>query len=295
MKKLLCLVGPTAVGKSAMAIHLAKRFDAEIISADSRQVYKEMSIGTAKPSFEDLATVPHHFVNHVSIHETFSAGMFGDQARQFLNLYFQQHNVVVACGGTGLYFNALLGELDREAVPAHIRLEVNQLFEDGGLELLVDRLMQLDINLISQIEIANPRRVSRALEWVLAGKPERKPSVLPADWQVYWVGLELPREELYNRINQRVDLMVKAGLEEEARQLFPNHHLNALQTVGYQEFFDFFQGNISREQAIEAIKQHTRNYAKRQMTWFRKNKAIQWFLPYDQDGIEAALEPSQGI
>lgn len=294
MKHLICVVGPTAVGKSAVALSLAQQLNTDLISADSRQVYREMSIGTAKPSEADLGKVLHHFVGTASIHDRFTAGQFAEEAFTFLQSYFEKHESIVICGGTGLYFSALLEGINRDSVSEPIREEVNLLLKNQGLDKLIGRLKSLDPALAGQIELANPRRVTRALEWVLAGKPEKAPSPLPNSWKVTWIGLELPRDQLYQRINIRVDQMVESGLVEEARALFPFRYLNALQTVGYQELFQHFEGEISLANAIELIKQHTRNYAKRQITWFKRNPEIRWFSPNDQAAIGAFCF-SQGI
>lgn len=295
MKHLVCIVGPTASGKTSCALHIAKQMDAEIISADSRQVYREMNIGTAKPSTAELSEVPHHFINHVSIHEHFTAGKFAEQVTEFLQTYFTQKPNVVICGGTGLYFNALLNGIDRDTVSEHIRNTVNHLIEDEGLEALVETLRKKDPTLANQVELTNPRRVMRALEWVLAGKPEKPKRTLPEDWKITKIGLDLPREVLYDRINVRVDAMMANGLWQEAESLFPLRHLNALQTVGYQEIFKSLQGIISKDRAVELIKQHSRNYAKRQLTWFKKDLEIHWFSPENQAGIGEALGFSHGI
>lgn len=295
MKHLVCIVGPTASGKTALAIRIAKQLDAEIVSADSRQVYKEMEIGTAKPSKEELLAVPHHFINHISIHDSFTAGKYAEQVTELLESYFRGKSTVVLCGGTGLYFNALFHGIDRDTVSEHIRNTVHHLIEDEGLDALVATLRKKDPTLASQVELTNPRRVMRALEWVLAGKPEKPRQSLPADWKITKIGLEVPREVLYARINQRVEDMLAAGLWEEAEKLFPLRHLYALQTVGYQEIFKCMQGIISRPRAIELIKQHTRNYAKRQLTWFKRDHEINWVSPEDQAGIADALGLSHGI
>ena len=295
MKNLVCLVGPTASGKTSTAIWIARKLEAEIISADSRQIYAEMNIGTAKPSPSELSAVPHHFIGHVSIQDYYSAGRYVEEVNSFLDSYFRRASDIVICGGTGLYFNALFHGIDREAVSGHIRDSVNSLIENEGLEALVEALRKTDPTLASQVELTNPRRVMRALEWVLAGKPEKPKRNLPPDWKITKIGLEVPRDILYQRINERVDQMLGAGLWKEAEDLFPQRHLYSLQTVGYQEIFKSIQGIISEKRAVELIKQHTRNYAKRQITWFKRDPEIQWFAPEDQAGIAAALGLSHGI
>jgi len=276
MKTIWIVCGPTASGKTAMAIELAQKHSAEILSADSRQLFSELNIGVARPSPEELSAVKHHFIGHVSVHETYTAGRYAREARAFINLYFKEKDALVICGGTGLYIQALLEGIDRMPVPEEIRSEVAALLQNEGLQTAADKLLELDSDLASQTDLNNPRRVQRALEWVLSGRPETTANPLPNDCQVQKLAPEWPREELYNRINSRVDLMMEAGLWQEAESLYPLQHLNALHTVGYREIFDCMDGQISKEQAIEKIKQHTRNYAKRQLTWFRNDKDILW-------------------
>jgi tRNA dimethylallyltransferase len=220
--------------------------------------------------------VKHHFIGHVSVHETYTAGRYAREARAFIDLYFKEKDALVICGGTGLYIQALLEGIDRMPVPEEIRLEVAALLQKEGLEAAAAQMLELDSDLASQTDLNNPRRVQRALEWLLSGRPETVTNPIPNDWQVQKLAPEWPREELYNRINCRVDLMMEAGLWQEAESLYPLQHLNALHTVGYREIFDCLDGQISKEQAIEKIKQHTRNYAKRQLTWFRNDKEILW-------------------
>lgn len=270
-KKLIVVTGPTAVGKTAHAITLALEHACPILSADSRQVYKELGIGVAKPDAEQLATVQHYFIDHVSIHENYNAGRYAKEARELINTLFQTHNTIVICGGTGLYINALLNGLD--SLPDRnetLRAELQNLYATEGLAGLQMRLKNLNEERFASIDQHNPQRLIRAIE--IEASPRPAQSNLPAFAQAFetkFVHLELPRAELYERINQRVDAMVAAGLESEAKALEPLQHLNALQTVGYSEWWPYFRGEIKREEAIEKIKQHTRNYAKRQLTWFR--------------------------
>ena len=276
MKTIWIVCGPTASGKTAIAIELAQQHSAEILSADSRQLFSELNIGVARPSPKELSAVKHHFIGHVSVHETYTAGRYAREARAFMDLYFKEKDALVICGGTGLYIQALLEGIDRMPVPEEIRSEVAALLQNEGLQAAAGTLLALDSELAKQTDLNNPRRVQRALEWVLSGRPETVANPIPEDWKVHKLAPEWPREELYNRINRRVDLMMEAGLWQEAESLYPIQHLNALHTVGYREIFDCMDGQISKEQAIEKIKQHTRNYAKRQLTWFGKDKDIVW-------------------
>lgn len=295
MKLLIVLVGPTASGKTGTAISLAQRLGCEIISADSRQIFAEMNIGTAKPTTEELGKVKHHLVGHVSIEESYSAGAYAREARTWIEDCFSRKNVVILCGGTGLYIKALLEGLDRKPVSEEIRNQVKSIWESEGISGIKKSLLEVGENPETQMEGENPQRMMRLLEWNLAGKPIENKVGWPEDWTVLKIGLDLPREELYNRINHRVDEMIEAGLWEEALSLYSKRHLNALQTVGYQEIFDFLEGRLTKPQAIDRIKQHTRNYAKRQLTWFRKDPEITWFSPFNQAEIEAfVLAFSQG-
>lgn len=285
LKHCIVVVGPTAIGKTAEAIRLAKALKTEIISADSRQCYKELNIGVARPSLEELNSVKHHFIANHSIHETITAASFANEAWTYLKQIFETHDDAVVCGGTGLYIKALIEGLDDiPEIDPSIRKGVIELYEQEGIEALRNKLLNLDPAFASHGDINNPARMMRALEVIQGtGKSihsfQKKKESEHIDKSLddkssisvkfsYRV-MEMPREELYKRIDTRVDEMVKSGLEEEVKSLIPYQHLPAMQTVGYKEFFDFFDGKISREEAIEKIKQHTRNYAKRQMTWWR--------------------------
>jgi tRNA dimethylallyltransferase len=287
-KSIVVVTGATAVGKTAFAIKLATAFNTEIISADSRQLYKELNIGVAKPSPAELKQVKHHFINHVSIHDNYNAGKFETESLKLLAKLFAKHDVVVVCGGSGLYVDALCKGFD--ALPEHdenIRLQLKNLYEKEGIAALQRLLKEKDAVYFSKVDINNPQRLLRALEVCLStGKPYssfRKKETKKRDFNIISIGLNLDRDVLYQRINQRVDDMVKKGLEQEAKSLFPYRHLNALQTVGYEEWFQHFEGKMNKEEAIEKIKQNSRNYAKRQLTWFRKEKNIRWFIAYEID------------
>src|SRR5574343_340157 len=272
-KTLLCILGPTAVGKTATAIHLAKALGTEIISADSRQFYREISIGTAKPSTDELAQVPHHFIGHLSITQTYSAGDFEREALTKLEELFKQHDVVIAVGGSGLYVKALIDGLDDMPLANEpVRDELNALYAEQGIEPLQTRLKDLNEELYQQTEVLNPQRVMRAIEVALAMQngfvPNRKKH--SRQFNTLKVVVDLPREVLYERINQRVDLMMKQGLVDEVKSMLPYRNEYALQTVGYTELFDYLDDKHDLAKAVELIKQHTRNYAKRQLTWFKK-------------------------
>ncbi len=294
MKNVWIVCGPTASGKTSFAIQLARVRKAEILSADSRQIYKELVIGVARPEPEELAAVPHYFIASVSIEEDYTVGRFAREAREWMEIYFQNHEDLVICGGTGLYIKALLEGVDRMPVPEEIRLEVQEMLDREGLYFLTQKLREADPELFQSIELTNPRRVQRALEWVLAGKPEKKAPDWPQNWNVMKVAPDISRDILYDRINLRVNQMMEKGLWEEAQSLFPFRDLNSLKTVGYQEIFEAMSGLITKERAVELIKQHTRNYAKRQLTWFRKEEGIRWVKPEDQAAILEELSFSQG-
>ncbi len=281
---LIVISGPTAVGKTALAIELAKEYDTVILSADSRQVFKEMSIGTAKPSVEEMQGVPHFFIDHVSIHDkpVYDAAQFEKEAIHLLEELFTKHEVVIMAGGSGLYVNAVLNGLDDiPEVPDEIREQLTNELQEKGLYVLLTELQHKDPAYFEKVDQGNPRRVQRALEVIRhtgnpfsdyhTGKAKSRP------FKVIHIGLERDREELYDRINRRMDLMLEQGLEEEARALHPYRTLNALQTVGYKEIFECIDGIYSREEMIEKLKQHSRQYAKRQMTWLKKDENIKWF------------------
>lgn len=291
-KTLLCILGPTAVGKTAAAIRLAQHLGTEIISADSRQFYKEISIGTAKPSADELAAVPHHFIDNISITETYNAGDFERDAIAKLQELFKQHDTVIAVGGSGLYVKALIEGLDDlPKADETLRAELNTLFAEQGIEALQKRLAAIDENLLAQTEIQNPQRVMRAIEVAEAKQKGFVPafSKQPRNFKTISVVLELPREQLYANINKRVELMMQDGLLEEVKRMLTYKNNYALQTVGYTEIFDFLEGKHSLEKAVELIQQHTRNFAKRQLTWFRKEAPDHWFSPTDDEKILALL------
>ena len=277
-KHCIIIAGPTAVGKTAAAIETALALGTEILSADSRQCYQEMKIGVARPSEEELSAVKHHFIANHSITENITAASFAKEGRACLAEIFSRSDHAVVCGGTGLYIKALVEGLDDiPVIDEQFREEVSLLYAEQGVDGLRASLLKLDPDFATMGDVNNPARMMRALEVFLAtGEPIRtfqKGSVMNDEERGFSVSyriLDLPREELYSRINKRVDNMIREGLEEEVRSLMQYRERPSLQTVGYQEFFDFFDGKYSRKEAIEKIKQHTRNYAKRQITWFKK-------------------------
>lgn len=285
-KTVYFVVGPTAVGKTSFAIQLAKHLDAEIISADSRQFYREMNIGTATPSVEELRQVKHHFIANLSIHQAYNVSSFEQDALARLEELFQSNDSVVVVGGSGLYLDALAyGIDDLPDASEELRMDLKQLYDNEGIEALQTQLEKLDPVFYTQIDKQNPKRLLRALEVCLTtGKPysdlrigEKK----KRNFNIRWIGLEQDREQLNKRINLRVDLMLEAGLLEEVKELYPHKALNALNTVGYKEFFLWLDGKESFDWAVEKVKTNSRRYAKRQMTWFRKNEDIQWFKVSD--------------
>jgi tRNA dimethylallyltransferase len=318
-KQCIIVAGPTAIGKTAEAIRLAKQYDTSIVSADSRQCYRELNIGVARPSEEEIKEVKHYFIANHSITENISAASFATEARVYLNEIFKYHDVAIVCGGTGLYIKALVEGLDEiPPIPTEIRDRVIQLYKEKGIDALRKKLLELDPNFAVHGDVNNPQRMMRAVEVVMftgssifeyhTNKLTVDSSQLAVDSSQLAVDssqltvnsqqttdnrqqstdnsqpttinrhditfkykiLNLPRAELYERINKRVDQMITDGLEDEARSLIAFRDLPALQTVGYKEFFDCFDGKCTRDEAIEKIKQHTRNYAKRQITWFKR-------------------------
>jgi tRNA dimethylallyltransferase len=280
-KTLIVVCGPTAVGKTEFAIKLAKELSTEIISADSRQLYRETPIGTAQPSVAELAEVKHHFIANRSVEEDYNAGMFERDALELLAALFKKHDAVICCGGTGLYIKALCEGLDdMPKADEALRNELNKRFEVDGLESLQAELKQLDPAHFEKMDTQNPQRVIRALEVCIStGKPFSSFHVSVKKnrpFAIKKVGLELPREELYARINKRVDVMLENGWLDEAKSVYEKRHFNALNTVGYKELFAHLSGEIILEEAIEKIKINTRRFAKRQMTWFKKDEEIDW-------------------
>ncbi len=281
---LLVLVGPTAVGKTEIAIQIAHFFRTEIISADSRQFYREMRIGTAVPTSAQLSAVPHHFIGHLSIHDEYNVYRFENDVLNLLRNLFQHHRLVVMTGGSGLYVNAVLKGIDDLPDPdPGLREQLKAKLGSEGIGALQKMLLELDPEYYKDVDKNNPKRLLRAIEVCLTtgstfsslriNQPRER------NFRILQIGLDLPREQLYQRINERIDRMVDYGLVEEARSLYPFRHLNALNTVGYKELFKFFDGSITLDEALKDIKTHSRKYAKRQLTWFRRDPAIIWLPP----------------
>lgn len=290
MNYLITVAGPTAVGKTELCIKLAQQLETEIISADSRQLYREMHIGTAKPTKEELKMAKHHFIDSHSIHTPYNAGDYEREALQLIGQLFKQKKTLILTGGSGLYINAVIeGMADIPEVGEDVRIKLNQRLADDGLDVLVRELKELDPEYYEEVDLKNPQRVTRALEVCIG--TGRKYSELrsqpPAkrNFEVIKIGLNRPRAELYERINERMDIMIGQGLFKEAEQLYPFRQHAALQTVGYKEIFDYMDGKYDREEAVRLLKRNTRRYAKRQLTWFGKDEGIRWFHPDELENI----------
>jgi tRNA dimethylallyltransferase len=287
---LIVLLGPTGVGKTDIAIDIARHFGCDIISADSRQFFREMRIGTALPSREQLTEIKHHFIGFLSVKDYYSSNLFERDVLGILPELFKKNSVALMTGGSGMYIDAVCNGIDDiPDVDPEIREKFARKYKEEGIEGLRIELKLLDPEHYEKVDLKNPRRIIRALEicettghpysGFLTNQKRRR------DFEIIKTGLKRPREELFDRINRRVDLMIKDGLEEEARNLLGLRHRNALNSVGYREFFDFFDGKITRDKAIELIKRNTRRFAKRQMTWWSKDEGIRWFNADDKAGL----------
>ena len=293
-KKVIIVAGPTAVGKTAVAIALAKHFNTEIISADSRQCYSELNIGVARPSANELQEIPHHFIASHSIQEEVTVALFEEYALQKTAHLFEKHNVVIMVGGTGLYIKAFCEGLDLiPAIDPAIRERISENYKTGGIEWLQNETALKDPSYYAAGEIQNPQRMMRALEVVEATGQSvlsfRKGKKAQRNFDIQKIGLQLPKELLHLHIHTRVDKMMEAGLPEEVKALLPYRLLNGLQTVGYAELFDWLDGKISIQKAAELIKTHTRQYAKRQLTWFKKEEGVHWFEPGEVEKVKEFL------
>lgn len=296
MKKwLIVICGPTATGKTALSVELAKYFQSEIISADSRQFYKELKIGSAPPSPEELAAVPHHFIANKELSEDFSAGMFEVEALHLLGKLYKSKQILFLVGGSGLYIKALCEGLDDfPDIATEVRNNLIERLEKDGLEPLQKQLKELDPEYHAQVDLQNPQRVIRALE-VCIGTGQKYTSFRQGDkkqrsFNILKIGVGMDREKLYEKINLRVDKMLEAGLIKEAKSIYHLRDKNALQTVGYKELFDHFDGKISLEEAVELIKRNTRRFAKRQFTWFRRDQEVKWFESHETKAIISWIE-----
>lgn len=294
-KHLIVIAGPTAVGKTALSIELAKHFDCPVISADSRQFYREMSIGTAKPTKAEMQEVPHHFIDNVSIQDTYSVGQYEREAIECMDRLFNEHSHLILVGGSGLYINAVLNGVDEfEEIPLEIREKIIKVYEEKGLSYLQEELKRLDETYYNQVDLNNPQRIMRALEVCMhTGKAYssfRKKEKKERNFNAINLLINTEREQLYSRINKRVDQMMAYGLLEEVERLYQYKHLNALNTVGYKELFDFLDKKTTLEEAVNLIKQNTRRYAKRQLTWFNHQGDFEAFEPTDLEKIKAYLD-----
>ena len=293
-KYLILVVGPTAVGKSDLCLKLAKKYETEILSCDSRQFYREMNHGTAKPSAEALAEIHHHFINTLSIQESYDVRKYEEDALNLLEYLFKKNQVVLMTGGTGLFADVIANGLDTiPDVSPEIRLELTKEFEEKGLAWLQVTVEAIDPEFFAQVDRANPQRLIRALEvWKGTGLKfslYRTKNKVHRSFEIIKIGLDLPREELYQRIDTRMELMLSKGLFEEAEGLFASRGLNALQTLGYTEIFEFLKGKYDEQEMIRLLKRNSRRYAKRQLTWFRRDPLIRWFHPKQELEIFAYL------
>lgn len=290
MKTLIVILGPTGIGKTDLSIEIAQEFHTQIISSDSRQIYKELKIGTAVPNDEQLNQVKHHFIGNKSIQDYYNASMFEFEVLATLDELFRSSDQVLMTGGSGMYINAVCDGIDElPTIDQKLRDDLIKKHEEEGIESLRLQLKMLDPVSYDKIDLRNPKRILKALEVsIQTGKPYSTfltESKKTRDFNIIKVGLQREREELYERINLRVDQMLEEGLIEEAERFYKDRHLNSLNTVGYKELFDFFDGSITKEKAIELIKRNSRHYAKRQISWFSRDKDIVWFHPEKKDEI----------
>lgn len=289
-KTLIVILGPTGVGKTDVSINIAKHFNTEITSSDSRQVYKEMRIGTAVPESHQLAAIQHYFIHTHSIHDYFSSWECERQTLQLLSKLFKTKDQVLLVGGSMMYIDAICNGIDEiPTIDSHLRKEVYEQYKKEGIESMRLQLKKLDPVFYNQVDLKNAKRVIHAIEiCLMAGKPYselRTNSKKKRDFDIVKIGLNRDRDELYKRINQRVDLMIESGLVNEAKSLFKYKEYNSLNTVGYKELFDYFENKISLDKAIELIKRNSRRYAKRQLSWFRRDSEIKWFHPDNEQVI----------
>jgi tRNA dimethylallyltransferase len=286
-KYLITVVGPTAVGKTSLCLKIAKKFDTEIISADSRQFYRETNLGTAKPSIQELEEVKHHYIGHKSVFDTYDVKAFERDTLALLEGFYKEKDLAILTGGSGLFIDAICNGMDEiPDVDTELRQKLIGSYQENGIVFLQKELQLYDPVYFSEVDLNNPQRLMRALEVCMGtGKPYssfRKKSKIQRPFQVIKIGLKREREELYGRIEQRMDAMIAQGLFEEAASLFEYRHLNALHTVGYTEIFGYLEGKYDKDEAIRLLKRNSRRYAKRQMTWFKRDADMTWFHP-EQD------------
>ena len=294
-KNLIIIAGPTAVGKTALAIELAQHYGCPVISADSRQFYKEMSIGTAKPTVAEMQDVPHYFIDHISIQDTYNVGQYERDAINLIETLFKEHEQLIVVGGSGLYINAIMNGVDEfEEIPTHIRKGLIKDFEEKGIVYLQEQLKHRDEAYYGQVDLNNPQRLMRALEVCIHTNKSfsefRTNIKKERSFDIFPILINTNREALYAKINHRVDVMMQQGLMNEAKALYSFKQLNALNTVGYKELFDVIDEKASLEDAVNLIKQNTRRYAKRQLTWFNHQGDFESFEPTDFEKLKAYLD-----
>ncbi|MGQ1890955.1 tRNA (adenosine(37)-N6)-dimethylallyltransferase MiaA [Thermophagus sp. OGC60D27] len=289
-KYVIVITGPTGIGKTALSIRTAQYFDTSIISADSRQIFKEIKIGTASPTQEELKKAPHYLIGTKSIFDYYSAYEFEQEALKIAEQLFEKKDLVILCGGSMLYIDAFCHGIDElPTVDPELRDSLQQKYRAEGLESIRRQLKLLDPEFYKQVDLKNPKRIIHAVEiCLMTGRPYsqlRTNTRKSRPFNIIKIGLDMDRGQLHERINKRVDMMIENGLEEEARQLTPHQHLNSLNTVGYREFFDYFNGLITKDKAIELIKRNSRRYARKQLSWFRRDQEIKWFSPDNYDEV----------
>lgn len=287
---LLVITGPTAIGKTAMAIRMARHYHTEIISADSRQFYRELKIGTAAPTHEELQLATHHFVGNLSLDQYYNVSMFEQDALRVLERIYQKQNIAIMSGGSGLYIDAVCRGIDEMPdIAPEVREKINKKFQTEGIEYFHEYLKNADPEYFAIVDKNNPNRLKRAVEVCMStGKTFtsfRKKAQKPRNFKIIRIGLNLPRAELHSRISRRTDSMIANGLVEEVKSLVPYRHLNALNTVGYKEIFDFLDKKVTLEKAIEKIKTNSRRYARRQLTWLNRYDDLRWFAPDEDQAI----------
>jgi len=287
-KFLIIILGPTAAGKTDTGIRIAKTFNTEVISADSRQIYKELKIGTSVPDHQQLSQIQHHFIHHISIHDYYNVSMYEQEVLSLLDRFFNNHWIIIMVGGSGLYIDIIChGIDDLPAIDPDLRNELLEKLEKEGIESLRFELKRIDPVYYERVDLQNPKRILKALEVTyMTGMPYSSLLTMPKKerpFNIIKIGLNPEREELYARINSRVDLMISNGLIDEAKNLYPYRHINALKTVGYREIFEYLDGKRSLDETIVLIKRNTRHYARRQLTWFKKDPSIKWFHHSDID------------